>query len=220
MSDPTKNIVDVILTVIGGVGALIAFTHTLRTWKEGQRWQRADKLDKMIDTFEKEPILRLACLVVDWTFRKTEVDGKPFSFTNEDALLALRLYGDGPGQSRDEFSPAPAKIRDAYDALLTFFSRLDVALEAGLIDQAPTRRYFVYWLEILLTMKHHQDETNVLVGQSPAQAVAGYIGQYGNPRAIENLARAMGLNVQVSPIASPNVGVQQPAPSPALGLGG
>ena len=220
MSDPTKNIVDVILAVIGGVGALIAFTHTLRTWKEGQRWQRADKLDKLIDTFEKEPLLRLACVVVDWTFRKTDVDGKQFSFTNEDALLALRIYGDGPGQSRDEFSTTQAKIRDAYDALLTFFSRLDVALEAGLIDQAPTRRYFVYWLETLLTMKHHPDEKNVLLGQSPAQAVAGYIRQYGNPTAIENLTRAMGVNAPAFQVAPPSGGVAQTAPSSPLALGG
>jgi hypothetical protein len=46
MLDTTKNLVDVILTLVGGVGALIAFLHTLQTWRESQRWQSADKLDQ------------------------------------------------------------------------------------------------------------------------------------------------------------------------------
>jgi hypothetical protein len=212
MSDETKNLVDVVLTLLGAIGAAIAFIHTLRTWKESQRWQRADKLDKLIETFENESLLRLACLVVDWTYRKADVDGKAFSFTNEDVLLSLRLYGDEPGQTR-KFSPTQARIRDAWDALLTFFSRLDAALDAGLIDRAPAQRYFVYWLEVMLTMKHHPDETRVLGGQSPDQAVAGYIRQYGNPRAIENLASTMGLEAQAMRQAPPNSGLQQTPPS-------
>src|SRR6478752_4032731 len=201
MVNDTKNLVDVILTLAGGVGALIAFVHTLQTWKESQRWQRADKLDKLIEAFEKDSLLRLACLVLDWTYRKTEVDGKEFSFTNEDVLLALRLHGDDPGEPQ-EFSPIQAKIRDAYDALLTFFSRLDAALEAGLIDRAPSRRYFIYWLDVLLTMKHHHDQGRVLGEQTPAQAVTSYIRQYGNPSAIEHLASTLGFKVP-APLLTP-----------------
>ena len=218
MLDETKNLIDVILAVVGGVGALIAFVHTLRTWKEGQRWRRADKLDELIETFEKEPLVKLACVVFDWTNRKTEVDGKDFVFTNEDVLLALRLHGDGPGQTR-QFSPTQAKIRDACDAFLNFFSRLDAALDAGLIDSAPARRYFVYWLEVALTMKHHPDEASVHL-LAPSQTLANYIHKYGNPNAIATLASAWGLGSLRPQIPAPNSVLRQTGPSLRSGPAG
>jgi hypothetical protein len=192
MPDETKNLVDVILALAGGVGALVAFIHTLRTWKEGQRWQRAEKLDKLIEFFETEPLLKRACLVFDWTFRKTSLDEKEFSFTNKDALLALKLYGDPPGRA-NSFTTTQANIRDAYDALFTFFSRLETALEAGLVESIPTRRYFVYWVNLVLTMKHHRDQDGVL-DKEPSVAVAEYIREYANPRAIASLASRMGID--------------------------
>lgn len=189
VSDDTKNLVDAVLAILGGIGAALAFLHTLETWREGQRWQRAAKLDALIEHFERDALLRLACVIIDWTSRRLELDGDTFAYTNVDALGALKLYGEGPGQTL-RFTPTQAKIRDAYDAFLSFMSRLDAALEARLVDTEPAARHFRYWLEVFASMRHHPDaDGSILDGKSPSQAVADYIRAYGDPAVIASLQK-------------------------------
>jgi hypothetical protein len=184
--------VDVVLTVIGMIGAVVAFIHTLRTWREGQYWKRAEQLDQFIDCFERDELLKLARTALDWTFRKTEFKGKELSIRNDDVLLAVRLHNGE--ELTPVFTSDQALLRDSYDALIEFLGRLDVALESRLIDRKPAKQYFAYWLELLITMDLHPDKARVLNGQTPAQAVAGYMGKYGDPRAIKRLCSAFDLN--------------------------
>jgi hypothetical protein len=53
-------------------GTLVAFIHTLQTWHESQHWRCAERLDKFIERFESDELLKPTCLMLDWTFRKTE----------------------------------------------------------------------------------------------------------------------------------------------------
>src|SRR6266850_4180661 len=100
MQDSTKNVVDVFLTVAGMIGAVVAFRQTIREWRESQRWKRAEQLDKFVQAFESDDLLRLAALTIDWTSRPTTFKGRDLTIVNKDVLLALRNHeelksGDG-----------------------------------------------------------------------------------------------------------------------------
>jgi hypothetical protein len=80
---------------------------------------------------------------VDWTFRVVTYNEKTVKVTNQDVLLALRRHHeDGVGK----FDGNQALVRDCLDAMLAFFNRIETALSTGLIEEAPTRRHFEYWL--------------------------------------------------------------------------
>jgi hypothetical protein len=193
VSDETKNIIDVLLAVIGMIGAVVAYIHTLRTWREGQHWRRAEQLDKFIERFEADEMLKLACLMLDWTFRKTEFRAKEITIRNDDVLIALRLHGEEEGDL-PIFTQDQALIRDMFDALLAFFGRLDVALASRLIDRKSAKLYFSYWLERFITMDRHPDESGVLNGLTPDKAVASYVSAYGDPQSLMRLCNAFDLD--------------------------
>lgn len=192
MSDETKNIFDFILAVIGMIGALVAFIHTLRTWREGQHWKRAEQLDNFIERFESDDMLKLACIILDWTFRKTEFRGKEITIRNDDVLISLRFHIEENGD-RFIFTKEQALIRDMIDTLLAFFGRLEVALATRLIDREPAKQYFSYWLERLITMDRHPDESGVLNEQSPAGALANYVNTYADSQSLVRLCNTFDL---------------------------
>lgn len=221
MNGDTKNLWDVILNVIALLGAAYGFREGLRQWRRGQQWQQAEQMDKFVQQFEQDELLRLAATVTDWTRRTIPFRGKDFTVTNTDALMALRIHTECPS-----FEGQQATLRDAYDALLAFFTRLELALTGGLVDAAPARQYFGYWLAHFLSFdKHHPDQRSVgevmeslrqrqpegakpdpdelrqkaegicqfMKTANPPELVAGYIETYGDAKSIERLRKHLGV---------------------------
>jgi hypothetical protein len=191
MTDETKNAWDLVLQIITMAGAAIAFWVGLRQWRRGQDWQRAEQMDKFVQQFENDDLLRLAATVIDWTRRQVKYRDREFVVTNTDALLALRDHtkmGEKP-----VFAGEQAVLRDAYDALLAFFSRLELALSTKLIDLPPAKQYFQYWLSHFLAFDRHPDEKHLLQGQSPDQMVKGYIQVYADIESIRRLCRLLDI---------------------------
>ena len=111
---------------------------------------------------------------------------------NDQVLLALRDHRSIEGV--DKFPYEQPTFRDAYDALLTFFNRLELALTTGLIDRDPARAYFSSWLERLVKFDRHKKDPNVLGGMDPARLVAAYIWAYGDRPSIVRLCKAFNID--------------------------
>lgn len=86
------------------------------------------------------------------------------------------------------------QLRDAYDALLAFFLRLELSISSGLIDADSTEAYFGYWLERFLEFDRHPDKDGkILHGVTPKAMVAGYIKLYSDPCSIKRLCQHFGM---------------------------
>lgn len=93
--------------------------------KRSQDWQRAAQLDDFVKTFQSDPLLRLAAVAVDYTVRKITLDNREILVRNSD-ILALRDHNQ---MKPDEaFTDEQAQLRDAYDALLAFFVRVELGI--------------------------------------------------------------------------------------------
>lgn len=194
MTDETKNLWDVVLNMVTMVGAAVAFGFGLQQWRKGQAWQRADKLDKFIEKFEADPLLRLAATILDWKERNDiTFGGEKIDIRNNDVLLALRDHHTIA--QRPMFSDEQAKFRDAYDALLAFLNRLELSITTDLIDPEPTRAYFAYWLERLLEFNRHPDREKVLGDFTPSLAVVQYIKVYGDVKSVIRLCEHFKISV-------------------------
>lgn len=191
MDNMTKNLWDVILNIVTLVAAAVAFGFGLYQWRRSQAWQRAEKFDKLVEKFETDELLRLATVIIDWSERKVRFRNRDLTVLNDEALLALRDHQ--AIEVLPKFPGEQATLRDAYDALLAFFNRLDVAISTGLIDAKPARDYFGYWLERLLKFDRHPDVDNVLGGKTPKAMVAGYIKVYADPKSIDSLRKHFGM---------------------------
>jgi hypothetical protein len=190
MDDNTKNLVDVFLTIIAMVGAIVGFMKALYEWRVSQRWKRSEYLDKFVDRFESDELLRFASVVLDWTSRTTTYKNRTVTIGNDDVILALRDHREMGGQS---YGGEQSLVRDAYDALPSFFCRLDLAIDSGLIDAEPTRDYFKYWVDRFITMDRHPNQDKVLDGKDPRNLAAGYVNAYSSGHAIARLCDRFGL---------------------------
>lgn len=189
MTESAKNLADVMIAIIGMTGAAFAFLHTLREWQEAQRWKRAEQLDKLIDLFEKEDLLRLARAAIDWETRIISYGGRELKLTNDDILLALRRHQDLDADADYKFPGEQPIIRDSLDSMIIFLTRLELAITAKLIDVAPAKLYFRYWVFHLLAMDKHSDKGNVLAGRSPESMAREYIQEYGDEESMARLCR-------------------------------
>lgn len=213
MTNEAKNAWDLLLNAVTLVGAAVAFAFGLHQWRRGQDWQRAEQMDKFIQEFQNNDLLSLAATVIDWTRREVTFRGQPFVVTNTDALLALRDHsamGENP-----VFKLEQATLRDAYDALLAFFQRLELAISTQLVDAPPAVHYFRYWLGHFLAFDKHPDVNNELKGRSPREMVAGYIEAYADPASIQRLCRLMNVPADLKEFTSPAVAPAAPPASPS-----
>lgn len=182
-----KETFDVVFDSLTLLAGVVAFGIGLYQWKRSQDWQRAAKLDDFVKFFQEDDLLRLAATAVDYTRRTTKFSGEAFHLSNTDALLALR---DHKTMGTDEgFTPEQAVLRDAYDALLEFFLRLEIAISAGLLDAVAAKWAFGYYLERFVTFDMHPDEKKVLGDRTPADMAAGYVRAYGDVDAIRRLQK-------------------------------
>jgi hypothetical protein len=168
-------------------GATAAFIIGWMQWRRGQEWQRAEQLDKFVMKFESDPLLKLAAVVLDWSDRTVKFGEDDFEVKNDEVLLALRDHQ--MIEDSNKFPGGQPTLRDAYDALLSFFNRLELAITTGLVDSEPAKTYFAYWLEKLVTFEGHEADKDVLGGEKPAKLVAAYIWVYGDVDSINNLCK-------------------------------
>jgi hypothetical protein len=163
--------------------ALLGGTFALYRWHVAQKWQRYQQLDKYIAAFEANKLIFLATQVLDWKVRNHVLpEGKSIPVTSHDVVLALRVHTEPDSDGKEvEFSEAQAKIRDALDAILAFFGRLESAIANRFIDEGPTIAYFGYWLHRLYTVEEHENADPLV-----ASKMRAYERAYG-PSEMSNL---------------------------------
>src|SRR5262249_8844283 len=179
MTPNVKNLWDVILTIITVISASIAFCFGLYQWRRGQAWQRANKLDQFIEKFETDDLLQFGATALDWTKREVTFRGRKVVITNSDVILSLRDYRTIT--ERPMYPGEQALLRDAYDALMTFFQRLELSIATELIDAGHAKAYFAYWLERLVTLDRHcHPDKEIPKEMSPPDMISAYIKMYGD----------------------------------------
>jgi len=147
------TLINLLLQVAGGIGALIAFLFSYRQYKKGQTWRKARVILSLIDSFEQDKRIELACEMIDWDERDLVVNGKRIHFKNDMLLTALRTPKMDTGFSEEE-----TIIRDAFDAFFDFFHKLYSFQEGGLLEFSDFV-YFYYWFELICNIgKYKQDE--------------------------------------------------------------
>lgn len=139
--------------LIGGITALVQ-------WRRDQAWKRAEKLDSMYKEFEGSRLIQIACRVLDWSRGNFKFpDGEELRFTDEDVKKSFVVHGD----EDLTFTATQTRMRDAYDALLSFFERLESAIDGGLVNSEAAMRLFGYWVKHFDEMPEHPSCSNLSV---------------------------------------------------------
>ncbi len=157
-----------VIIMAGPAGAAIAFLVGLRQYKKGQNWMKARFMLSLIESFEKNKEINLACRMLDWDKRDIVFsDGKAVNFSNDILVSALRIVRmdiESPGQSVVEGEPPfisdECRIRDAFDTFFDFFDRLYALEKSGLLPYSDMW-YFYYWFALLSNIGEHKKDPRI-----------------------------------------------------------
>jgi hypothetical protein len=158
-----------IVAILGWIVAAIAFIFGLIQYRKGQNWQRAQIMLSLIDSFEKNKRIEMACIMLDWDSREiTTPEGKVFHFRNEMLLSALRVV---EMDVIEEFKEEESLIRDAFDEFFDFFYKLYSFKRSGLLSLSDYA-YFNYWFELLRKIGRYKKDSRI------QETVSRYIDAY------------------------------------------
>jgi hypothetical protein len=158
---------ELLLDVIGLLGAFIAFTIGLLQYRRAQQWKRAEFLAKEMKELASDVRAATALTMVDWAARglclhhfDNSKDETRTVVTYAMQSHALRPHvldaereesGRHPESAEDGarlsvYSREETSIRDCYDALLDRMDRLGAYLERRLVSAADLAPYIGYYV--------------------------------------------------------------------------
>lgn len=179
--DPSEsgflNSLDLLITLVGGIGALYLFFVGIERYRKEQVWKRREFIANEMKDFTSDPVAKTAMQLIDWGDRYVELfpgmDNYKDRLVRVDrvmlrgALLHHDLRkkdGEGP-----RFTPEEAMIRDTFDHFLSYFERFNSFVEANLVSPEELKPYLHYWVKAI--SKDMDDPTRNVVHH--------YINSYG-----------------------------------------
>ncbi|MBI5396725.1 MAG: hypothetical protein HZA91_15635 [Verrucomicrobia bacterium] len=137
-------------------GAAIVFLIGIYQYRRGQIYKRASLLLDLVELFESDKRIRVACTMIDWDRREIPLeDGRTLKFENRLLVSALRT----PPMDTD-FTADENAIRDAFSAFLDFFQKID-SLWASRILRFKDLQYFYYWFELVHECQRYKKDADV-----------------------------------------------------------
>ena len=122
-----------------GLFVLIRWSHEAR---QGTLQKASELAQKSIDKFEQSKLLQDAFLMLDWSGREYEIDGKKDTITFDEVKKALRT-------TNLAFDDKEVYIRDCFDTLFSYLSYLEVAVNSKLFPFNFLKHSFEYNARLL-----------------------------------------------------------------------
>lgn len=162
---PDPKLIEIAISLVGLVGAGVAFFFGLRQYRRSEQWKRAEFVTAEMKEFFAGEKVSTAMTLIDWSGRNirllglqdpenrdlTYVDRKMQCF----ALLPHTVIDSLHGSDREaEHSGAERAypreqtiIRDCFDAFFDGLERFGGNVQSGLVSAEELRPYLGYWIE-------------------------------------------------------------------------
>jgi hypothetical protein len=136
-----------LLTLVGG---LVAFGLGLNQYRQDQRWKRLEYFTGMLQSFEAEPEVRSALVMLEYNqprvCAKDDGGETPRCFVATDSLLLSAL--DGSIRNR-VLTPDEHQVIFDLDRLLTALDRIDYLQTEGFADHELHHPTVAYWIALV-----------------------------------------------------------------------
>jgi hypothetical protein len=136
-----------LLTLVGG---LVAFGLGLNQYRQDQRWKRLEYFTGMLQSFEAEPEVRSALVMLEYNqprvCAKDDGGETPRCFVATDSLLLSAL--DGSMRNR-VLTPDEHQVVFDLDRLLTALDRIDYLQTEGFADHEVHHPTVAYWIALI-----------------------------------------------------------------------
>jgi hypothetical protein len=153
MSTDLSTIVGTVIPTIAGLFALFWGAHT---YSDGQLLKRKEIIFPLIEEYEKSKNMRIAKKILDdcnlnlnEVLDKQNSSSQPKSnnrYYNKIGLKTILRAHNPNLEYSSEFDDGEKAIRDSFDSLLAFFSKLEYLLKIHLIKEQEVF-YFRYFVE-------------------------------------------------------------------------
>jgi hypothetical protein len=144
--------VEFIVKAVGAAAAIGTLMFGLWQYMKAQRWKRAEFAAKQLEKLTTDPLLSMACTLLDWADRtlkvpeccksKTEADTFVHDWAVLETAMAPGLWPDG----REGFQWQEVLYRDIFDHFFTYLDMLNHYVDIKIIS-VDDLSILKYWLE-------------------------------------------------------------------------
>lgn len=177
------TLAQLVVSILGFGGAIVAFVFALIQYKRSEQWKRAEFIASEVKDFEADPIVQNALLMIDWGARRINLflrsnseSADQVKITRETQWKALlphplkqkhheyRVTDSSDNESkgkdglRGTFTIVEAKIRDTYDVFLTRLDRFANFIKSGLISAEELEPFIIYWVDAMTNNEHPAED--------------------------------------------------------------
>lgn len=178
-----------VLKLLGAATALGGLIFGLIQYVKAQHWKRAEFAAKELDKLTSDPLLSMACTLLDWTGRTFEVPAsyrfkaEEPSFIHDWSILEKAMTPSLiPDDGRDGFIWQEVLYRDIFDHLFTYLDLINHYVEIKLIKDEDIK-ILKYWMEQIA-------RSELAGGRS---IFYGYIKKFGY-EGVNRLSQRLGVN--------------------------
>jgi hypothetical protein len=135
MNQPIRYIKD-----LAQLAGLFGLFFGLFQYARAQRWKQAEFAAKELDKLTTDPLLSLACTLLDWSGRPFETPSsyhyklEKSTFVHCWKSLERSMHPEIAPDDSGGFSPQEVLYRDIFDHLFAYLDRLNHYVEINLVD--------------------------------------------------------------------------------------
>ena len=187
-TDQILTISQIILSISGGIGAIVLFIVGYRRYKKGQDWTRMEFLVEKVRHFLADKNVQNAMAILDWDSRPVELfPGKEnyddrFCKVDRKQLCRALIYHREVAELPENFvhTDIDIAVADTFDSFFLYLVGFHQYVESGLITHEELRPYIEYWIEEIVPQKDEPTEAHNLT----KQAIYIYLNQFGYERVL------------------------------------
>jgi hypothetical protein len=194
-----ESTINVIAVMVGVSGFVLGVWE----YAKAQRWKKADLAAQKLDLLHTDPLLRLCCVLLDYSERRLPVPPGYAGIARDETFVHSTdrmMEGLKPETEKASFEWPLVVYRDAFDRIFCYLEEINHYLDTGLLvvgDVRPLR----YWVEQAANPRFLEEK----------DVPARFVAEYGY-KSVPMLARKLGVKwPEVSRDSARSVKVPAPA---------
>jgi len=183
-----QNQLENLIKIAGIIIGILGFVITYSTYKDTEKWKKAEFAVPQIKVFQKDTAVQLVTQILDWDKRTLPLFKGGGNFYVSETRVESALMVDS---MKSDFDTVETRIRDVFDEYFEELGRLDRYYKEGVMDTTMLRPVLSYQLALVADIHHKRKSDDLSALQ---KRLWEYIDYYKFAD-VQDLFKTFGYNI-------------------------
>ena len=177
-----------LVKIIGVMIAVVTLVLSYQTYRDGEKWKKADFSVVQFRKFQDNPSVQLVNQILDYDRRLLPLMKKDSLTLVDERMIERALIVDS---AKSSFDPREVRVREVFDEYFDELGLFNRYYETGVVDSAVLRTHLAYQIR-LFADPNHKRKSEIL--SALQKRIWTYLDYY-EFRDVQQLCRTFHYNV-------------------------